>query len=95
VPLTVEEPAGSGSGRQHPVRAQRGQVTVSYDATITAGVPTAAVPAGNHAGGVEALRPSRYCPSDRLTGFAHSHFDLPSATHRVRAICECVWRHVS
>jgi len=94
VPLTVEELAGSGSGRQHLVNAQPGLVNVTYDATMSPGVPTAAVPV-TAVERVEALRPSRYCPSDRLAGFALGHFCMPEAVQRVRAICAYVWQHVA
>src|SRR6185369_149961 len=44
---------------------------------------------------VRALRPSRYCPSDRFAGFASARFgELPAGLPRVRAICDYVWRHV-
>ena len=44
---------------------------------------------------IDALRPSRYCPSDRLSGFAGSRFGRePSALDKVRAICAYVNLHI-
>lgn len=94
VPLAVAEVPGSGGGRQHLLHAQPGLVTVTYDATITGARATTAEPV-TAAARVEALRPSRYCPSDRLAGFACGHFDQPEAIERVRAICAYVWQHVT
>jgi transglutaminase-like putative cysteine protease len=77
------------------VRAEAGLLTVFYSgATGTAG-PLRPEPVTDP-DRIMALRPSRYCPSDRLSGFALSHFgDLPGAEERVRAICAYVWRHIS
>jgi transglutaminase-like putative cysteine protease len=94
VPVPVQELAGPAGGRQHLVQVQPGTVTVGYDATITPGVePPARVTAEDR---VEALRPSRYCPSDRLAGLAQDRFgELPTALQRVQAICDYVWRHIA
>ena len=44
---------------------------------------------------VDALRPSRYCPSDRLSGFAGSRFGRePSPLDKVRAIADYVNLHI-
>jgi len=94
VPVPAQELVGAVGGRQHLLHVQPGTVTVGYDATVTAGAgaPTRVTDEER----VEALRPSRYCPSDRLAGLAQSHFgDLPTALQRVRAICAYVWRHVA
>ncbi len=89
--LPTEELPAPGNGRQHLFHAQPGPITVSYDATLTLGdggpAPVTAVER------VEALRPSRYCPSDRMAGFAQGHFDQPDPTTRVRAVCDYVWRY--
>lgn len=102
VPVTAQEIVGPGGGRQHIIRASPGTVTVTYQSTIT--YPSAiafpvttasAVAPVSDADGVDAMRPSRYCPSDRMSGFAKSHFGhLSTASERVRAICEYVWRHI-
>jgi hypothetical protein len=92
VALTAQEIAGPDGGRQHVIRASPGDLTITYQATITgAGTPQPV----SDAECVDALRPSRYCPSDRMAGFAKSHFDdLPSVSHQVHAICDYVWRHI-
>ena len=63
-------------GRQHVVRVPAGSVIVGYSAQVR----------GEHGGRrhggdpvteverIEALRPSRYCPSDRMLGFATRQF---------------------
>lgn len=94
VPVPAQELAGPVGGRPHLVQVQPGTLTVSYQASITAGGGTPARVTNEER--VEALRPSRYCPSDRLAGFAQSHFgELPTAAQRVRAICDYVWQHVA
>jgi transglutaminase-like putative cysteine protease len=92
VRLVAEEWPGSGGGRQHIVHARPGVLNVTYQATTTLGSQPAAELV-TVAERVEALRPSRYCASDRLTGFARGHFELPGAATRVRAICDYVWSH--
>ncbi|WP_329102280.1 transglutaminase family protein [Micromonospora sp. NBC_01699] len=93
-PVHATELAGPVGGRSHLFRVGPGKLTVEYRATLTTGAgSTGRV---GDAERVEALRPSRYCPSDRLAGFAQSHFgDLPSAGQRVRAINDYVWRHIA
>jgi transglutaminase-like putative cysteine protease len=93
VALPAQELTGAAGGRQHLLHVQPGSVTIEYDATITAGPGTPIRVTDEER--VAALRPSRYCPSDRLTGMALSHFgELPTGLERVRAICDYVWRHV-
>jgi transglutaminase-like putative cysteine protease len=58
-------------GRQHLVRAPAGSLTVSYEASAGPGGGTREVTAIDR---VVALRPSRYCPSDRIAGFAVRQF---------------------
>jgi transglutaminase-like putative cysteine protease len=75
VPVTeVAQPDG---GRYHLVRAPAGPLRVAYDARVAAtappggGGPGAGAPSGlSDLASVEYLRPSRYCPSDRLAAFA-------------------------
>jgi transglutaminase-like putative cysteine protease len=79
-------------GRQHYVRARPGRLTVSYVASVGALPPPAPLSLSDR---VEALRPSRYCPSDRLAGFAASEFGgAPDATATVRAITRWVHDHL-
>ena len=57
--------------------------------------PTAA-PAVTDAQRAVALRPSRYCPTDRMAGFAKRQFGgRPSATATVQAICDYVFEHIT
>ncbi len=58
-------------GRQHYLRAPAGPLLVSYSAQVASGLAGHAVTGIER---VEALRPSRYCPSDRLAGFALQEF---------------------
>ena len=92
VDLAAQEVRGPNGGRQHIIRVSPGRLTIIYQATLTGvGTPQPATDAE----WVEALRPSRYCPADRMAGFAQSHFgDLPTASKQVRAICDYVWRHI-
>jgi transglutaminase-like putative cysteine protease len=94
VPLTAHEVAEPDGGRQHLIRADPGTLTVTYEATITRLVAAVAEPVTDHERLI-ALRPSRYCPADRLAGFAGGLFGQ-SATDldRVREICAYVWHHV-
>ncbi|MEV0566831.1 transglutaminase family protein [Dactylosporangium sp. NPDC050588] len=94
VPMPTQELAGPVGGRQYLVHLEPGTGTVSYEATVTTGAVTPdAVTAEAR---VEALRPSRYCPSDRLAGFTRATFgDIPAARPRVEAICDHVWRRIT
>jgi transglutaminase-like putative cysteine protease len=71
--LSVREVTTAG-GRVHVVDAPPGPVEVTYSATVAAddGEPLPV----SEAAVIEALRPSRYCPSDELGGFAARRFDL-------------------
>jgi transglutaminase-like putative cysteine protease len=64
--------------RVHRLRLAAGDTTVTYTASAETGGTPRAVTAAEWA---EALRPSRYCPSDQLEGFASTEFDrgLPHA----------------
>ncbi|MET8152304.1 transglutaminase-like domain-containing protein, partial [Actinoplanes sp. NPDC005259] len=96
---TVVEGAGAVDavelpGRLHLIRAPRGPLTVTYTAEVAVSGPE---PAGvTDVERIVALRPSRYCPSDRLGGFAAAAFGGagdPAAT--VRAITTWVFEHLS
>jgi transglutaminase-like putative cysteine protease len=76
-PVEPEELAVDGA-RVHRLQLSQGTTTVTYTASVQDdGAPRAVTPAA----WAEALRPSRYCPSDQLEGFATSEFDrtLPRA----------------
>jgi transglutaminase-like putative cysteine protease len=94
VPTTAQEIPGPEGSRQHLITAQPGTLAVSYDATVGRIASITPEPATGQQV-TEAVRPSRYCPSDRMAGFARSRFgEVPVAVDRVRAICDYVWRHV-
>jgi transglutaminase-like putative cysteine protease len=59
-------------GRQHYIRVPAGRVVVTYAAEVSP-EPGAELPV-TEAERIEALRPSRYCPSDRALGFAARQF---------------------
>jgi len=64
--------------RVHRLRLRAGDTTITYSAAAeTDGAPRKVTPAE----WAVALRPSRYCPSDQLEGFARAEFDqnLPRA----------------
>jgi transglutaminase-like putative cysteine protease len=77
---------------QFLVEAPEGELTISY----TADVPASTRPSGvTDLERVVAMRPSRYCPSDRLAGYAESRFSrYPGKIDRVKAICDHVYRHL-
>jgi transglutaminase-like putative cysteine protease len=80
------------AGRQHYLRAPEGRLTLSYSASVGAPPPPGPVTLADR---VDALRPSRYCPSDRLAGFAAKQFGAePDATAAVRAITGWVHHHL-
>ncbi|HKT05321.1 MAG TPA: transglutaminase family protein [Rugosimonospora sp.] len=94
VSATAQEIPGPDGGRQHLITAQPGALTIDYEASVEDTASSGPQPA-TRVHFVEAVRPSRYCPSDRMAGFARSHFgDVCAAADRVRAICDYVWRHV-
>jgi transglutaminase-like putative cysteine protease len=87
-PLEPEEFEVDGA-RVHRLRLAAGTTTVAYTASAEdGGAPRRVTPAEWAA----ALRPSRYCPSDQLQGFASAEFDrtLPRA-ELVRAVAD--WVH--
>jgi len=58
--------------RGHRLQLREGDTTVTYSASAAdGGAPRKVTPAE----WAEALRPSRYCPSDQLEGFAGTEFD--------------------
>jgi transglutaminase-like putative cysteine protease len=76
-PLAAEE-FSVGEARVHRVELAAGTTTVAYTAAVDRdGPPRPVTPAA----WAEALRPSRYCPSDQLEGYAAAEFDrsLPRA----------------
>jgi transglutaminase-like putative cysteine protease len=91
--IPYEELPGAAGGRQHVLRAGRGRLLVVYEAKVSRD-PVGDAQVVTLRDRVDALRPSRYCPSDRLSGFAGSRFGRePSALDKVRAICAYVNQH--
>jgi transglutaminase-like putative cysteine protease len=87
-PVEPEELAVDGA-RVHRLRLPAGHTRVTYTASGgDGGRPRAVTPAD----WATALRPSRYCPSDQLEGFAANEFDkaMPRA-ELVRAVAD--WVH--
>jgi len=78
--------------RVHRLRLNAGDTTVAYTAAVQDGGPARKVTPAEWA---EALRPSRYCPSDQLEGFAGTEFDrtLPRA-ELVAAVADWVHRRL-
>jgi transglutaminase-like putative cysteine protease len=94
-PVPATEIVDHRNGRQHLVHAEQGTLAVTYRGAITQLGPR--VPEElTDAQRLSATRPSRYCPSDRMAGFARGHFaDIPAGAERIRAICDYVWRHTN
>lgn len=79
--------------RTDVVRVDPGRLVVTYSAALPGGgVPTPP----SEMDRLVALRPSRYCPSDRLAGYAFDRFGaVPDGIDRVRAIERHVHEHLT
>jgi transglutaminase-like putative cysteine protease len=74
--------------RQHVLHAPKGLLTATYSATTGPGpVPPPVAPLDR----IVALRPSRYCPSDRIVGYAARQFGAADPVTTVRTIT--AWVH--
>jgi transglutaminase-like putative cysteine protease len=94
--LQVEEIRGPEPyARQHLVRSATGQLTISYQASVVSG--SGATSTVDEAERVMMLRPSRYCPSDRLVAYGATRFPGPEvdALARVQAITDYVSGHLA
>ncbi|OLT14886.1 transglutaminase [Pseudonocardia sp. CNS-139] len=69
--LPVREVVGPHGSRVHVVEAPVGPLVVQYSATVDGALP---VPDGGEADRLVHMRPSRYCPSDRLLATAAAEF---------------------
>jgi transglutaminase-like putative cysteine protease len=88
IPVTeISAPVG---GRQHVVSAPAGELTVRYSGRLASAPGAVAAPVTT-VQRIDALRPSRYCPSDRVLGLAAAEFGgIGTTADRVRAVCRYV-----
>lgn len=93
--LLVTDGAGSlvevsevatAAGRFHVVAAEVGQLTVAYDASATLDAGGAARVSAEEE--LVYLRPSRYCPSDRVAGLATARFGGLAPAESILAVEE-------
>jgi transglutaminase-like putative cysteine protease len=91
----VEIRGPSPSARQHLLRCRPGWLTISYQASVTPG--SGAATTVEEAERLMMLRPSRYCPSDRLVTYGATRFPGPDtdALTRVQAITAYVSDHLT
>jgi transglutaminase-like putative cysteine protease len=92
----VYELSGPHGARVHVFEADVGRLSVSYRAEIDATAPAPPPPSDGAVDGSDPsagytrlvyLRPSRYCPSDHLVGFAVAEFGLDTSVRsRVESI---------
>lgn len=87
LPVAVRALTAPHGGRIHHLETPPGQLEISYRATAS-GPSDAAPPPGEDAyERLLALRPSRYCPSDALLGFAAGELgDRPPDADRAREV---------
>ncbi len=102
-PLAAAELLGPNGTRSHVLHSPPGRLTVSYRSEIETGsagpADTPAVADGPELSAALSrlvyLRPSRYCPSDHLVGFAVAEFGVESSVGaRVRAITDWIRERV-
>jgi transglutaminase-like putative cysteine protease len=102
-PLAAAELLGPNGTRSHVLHSPPGRLAVSYRSEIETGRPGLdGLPAGADEPELSAalsrlvyLRPSRYCPSDHLVGFAVAEFGVESSVGtRVRAITDWIRERV-
>ncbi len=95
--LTTVELNGPHGARVHVLQSLSGRLTVSYRSEIEAGPSGTAGqldPAMDYARLVY-LRPSRYCPSDHLVGFAVAEFPTGSSVRsRVESITDWIRQRI-
>jgi transglutaminase-like putative cysteine protease len=99
-PTSVEEIRNPQDERIHIIHSAAGRLTVSYRAEIEARPQRSATTSGRRTpSSFERqlyMRPSRYCPSDHLIGFAVAEFRLDTdETSRVASITEWIRRRIS
>jgi transglutaminase-like putative cysteine protease len=90
---SIEELSAPMGARVQVVTSAPGRLSIAYRAEIDAA--DAAGAAATHYERQLYLRPSRYCPSDHLVGFAVAEFGAgPDVAGRVTAIAEWIWRRI-
>ena len=92
---SVTEVGDPHGARIHILDAPPGHLTVAYRARLRAAAPTG-VPSSSALYERQVyLRPSRYCPSDHLVGFAAAQFGTgPHAAARVAAIARWIRQRI-
>jgi transglutaminase-like putative cysteine protease len=101
-PASLEEIRTPKGERIHVIAADPGRLTIAYRAEVLARLPAASSDPDRSPGpspGYERqlyLRPSRYCPSDHLIGFAVAEFGTrTNIVSRVSAITEWIRARIS
>jgi hypothetical protein len=95
-PVTVETVEADDGGRLHVMRPGPGRLEIAYDVHARLDPAPARVTPLER---IVAMRPSRYCPSDRLLGFAVRQFgpvdpfDPSSVTRAVTDVVSHVFEH--
>ncbi|MEV4411829.1 transglutaminase family protein [Catellatospora sp. NPDC049609] len=84
---------GPDGNRRHLFSAAPGELSISYRAVVADRPGEPERPTEWEL--LTALLPSRYCPADRMTGFARREFgSLDDPAQRVEAICDYVFEHL-
>ena len=92
-PTSIEELHGPLGARLQVITSAPGRLSIAYRAEIDAAGVTGT--AATHYERQLYLRPSRYCPSDHLVGFAVAEFGAADDVGaRVAAIAEWIWRRI-
>jgi transglutaminase-like putative cysteine protease len=101
-PSSLQEIRTPQGERIHVIHSAAGRLTVSYRAEIEVPRGSSAADITGTPGAVSGferqlyMRPSRYCPSDHLIGFAVAEFRMDAdVTSRVAAITEWIRRRIS
>jgi transglutaminase-like putative cysteine protease len=96
----VDELRGPNGARLHCLDSPTGHLTVHYRAEIDTAVPpdrvvrvADTVPVREYAE-ILYLRPSRYCPTDHLVGFARAEFTSDDVAARVSSVMEWIWERI-
>ncbi|MEV0459809.1 transglutaminase-like domain-containing protein [Catellatospora methionotrophica] len=84
---------GPDGNRRHLFTAEPGELSISYRAVVADQPGEPERPTEWDL--LTALLPSRYCPADRMSGFAQREFaGYTDPVRRVQAICEYVFEHL-